>query len=61
MASDHTDWVYSTETDYGTLSIRVPDIMTNFDCDQMEAQFKIILRQARRRANTEPNVIGKVA
>lgn len=58
MAQQSTDWVYHSETDHGTLHISVPDILSNFDCDQMKASFELILRQAYRRANEERVVIG---
>ncbi len=47
-------WYYSSVLDNGEFQVYIPATISIFDCEQMEAQFAIMMRQARRRASNVP-------
>lgn len=51
-------WYYQHQLDHGELTLYLPEKLNAADCDDVEEHFKLVLRQARRRA-AKPNQPGE--
>lgn len=53
MPAPKERYYYNSNMDSGEFTVYIPAEVSEFDCDQMEAQFAIMIRQARRRATKD--------